>query len=235
MRGGHLLRQRDVDPERHAALSERTPNLIVFRFDRERPVGIATHHDAAHARPVEHATDLRDAGTHSPAVREHRQAAEARGRVGCELGDPVVVGPHHGEVVLDVLVRDDRGRQPRRRIEHFRVDAVAVHLVEPGRGFVPTRADVLEADPPLHVLGRESGARVHPEVDRVAHPFDHPGVTLFEPLDTGSAVAQRRRHSIPPEIGRLVHVTVGRDELIPGGGGIHSPITLRSSGESTFA
>ena len=98
--------------------------------------------------------------------------------------------------------------------KHLGVDAVTVHLVEPGRGVVTAGADVLEPDPALHVLGREARARVHAEVDGIAHAFDDPRVALVEALDAGRPVAERGGNPIEPEIRRFVHVAVGGDELI---------------------
>src|SRR5581483_157544 len=88
------------------------------------------------------------------------------------------------------------------------------HLGDPHCGVVAAAADLLEAHPALHVLGFEPGARVHPEVDRVGDALDDPGVTLFEVLDAGGAVAQPRGDAARPQVGRLVDVAVGRDQSV---------------------
>ena len=118
------------------------------------------------------------------------------------------------EVVLGVGVGDDRPRQAGGRVQHLGVDAVAVHLLETGRGVVATPADVLEADPALHLLGLETGTGVHAEVDRVLHALDDPGVALVEVLDPWGPVLHGGGHPVDPETGRLVDVAVARDEAV---------------------
>ena len=114
--------------------------------------------------------------------------------------------------------------EARRRVEHLGVDAVAVELLEARRGVVPTAPDVLEAHPAAHLLGLESGARVHPERDGVGHAFEHPRVALFEALDARRTVAVLRRDPVDPEVGRLVDVAVGRDQPVRGSGALgHGP------------
>ena len=73
--------------------------------------------------------------------------------------------------------------------KHLGVHPVAVHLLEPGRGLVAAGADVFEPHPARHGLGRQARARVHAEIDGIAHAFDDPGVTLVETLDAGRPVA----------------------------------------------
>ena len=143
-----------------------------------------------------------------------------------ELGDPVVVRLHHREVVFGVGVRDERGREAGSGVQHLGVHAVAVHFLEARRRLVAAGPNVLEPHPALHVFGRQTRARVHPEVDGIAHALDDPRVALVEVLDPRCAVAQRGRHPIQPEIGRFVHVAVGGDELIR----VQRPVTLRMIG-----
>ena len=191
----------------------RAQHLVVLGRGRERAVRVAAHHEAADARAVDDAVDLGERAVDA-AVRDQREAAEARGRVLDVLGEPVVVRAHHRLVVLDVVVGDDRVAEAGRRVEHLGVDAVAVHLLEPRRGIVAAAPDVLEAHPAPHLLGLEPGARVHPERDRVGDAFEHPRVALLEALDARRPVAVLRRHPVDPEVGRLVDVAVGRDEPV---------------------
>ena len=158
--------------------------------DRQRAVGPAADQSAPHARPAEDPLDLGDGRLGAAAIGQQGQPGEAVRRVLDVLGQPVVVGADHRQVVLGVLVGDDRVRQPRRRIQHLGIDAVAVHLGEADLRVVAAAAHVLEAAPALHLLGLEAGAGVHAEVDRLVHALDDPGVALVEALDARRAVAQ---------------------------------------------
>ena len=147
-------------------------------------------------------------------IRDQHETGEA---LGCErdvLGEPVVVRAHQREVEVDVLGRDDGLRETRGGVEDLGVDAVLVHLREPGRRVVAAGAHVLEARPRVHVAGCETRARVHAEVDRVAHALDHPRVTLFEAVDPGRAVAELGRHPGGPEVAGFVDVAVAGDEAV---------------------
>ena len=113
-------------------------------------------------------------------------------------------------------VGEHRLAEPGRGIEHLGVDAVLVHLVEARRRVVAAAADLVEALPARHLLGRQARARVHPEVDRVGRrrraPTRRPArTTRCAARGPGTARDPRR-----PQVAGLVHVTVGRDQPVAG-------------------
>jgi transcriptional regulator GlxA family with amidase domain len=66
----------------------------------------------------------------------------------------------------------------------------------------------------VHLARLEPRARVHAEVDRVVHAFEHPGVALLEAVDTWCPIPERPGHACGPEIAGLVDVAVARYEPV---------------------
>src|SRR5215211_6808949 len=79
------------------------------------------------------------------------------------------------------------------------------------------RANLLPWHPRLHLVGRHSRARVHPEVDRVGDAFDDPRVAsvLAEPFHSRHATLEAPLHATGPEVRRFVDVLICGDDAIP--------------------
>ena len=95
--------------------------------------------------PAEHAVELGDGRARRRGSGASIESGEAIGRVRGVLGEPVVVRAHEREMEVGVLGGDDALREARGGVEDLGVDAVAIHLREPGGGVVAAGADIFEA------------------------------------------------------------------------------------------
>ena len=90
-------------------------------------------------------------------------------------------------MILGVGVRDERGRQSRGRVQHLRVDTIAVHLSS--AGFVAARRMSSNRTQPFMSSGARPAQAFIPKLMGSRDAFDDPRVTLVEVLDPGSTVA----------------------------------------------
>ena len=102
---------------------------VVLVAHHRGAVRVALQQPGAEAGQVLAALDLRQRLVDA-AVGEHGRAAEAVGRVGAELGEEVVVGPHHLQVEVRVLGARHEAAGEAHREEHLGVDAVGDLLLD---------------------------------------------------------------------------------------------------------
>jgi hypothetical protein len=151
---------------------------------------------------------------------DHPRAEHAVGRVGTEVGEPVVVGAGDGRGVLrlEAIGADGFHRveaeheQPAGREQHGEVEPLGVHGVDL-RGRVPAArlgvgVDRVVVLPPAG-LATVDPQRPHPAQAQhgvVLHPYAHVTGDLRQPDRCG--VGERRVDVALPEVGGLHHVQV---------------------------
>ena len=111
-------------------LDERLPHLVVRDVDVLVAVRIAADQCADDASAAGDPLDFGHGLVDAAVGQQHDRAEPAR-VVRAVVDEPVVVGLHHRQMQLGVLVGDDDLRDARGRVEDRRVDEVGVHLLEP--------------------------------------------------------------------------------------------------------
>ncbi len=151
----------------------------------------------------------------TPVVGRIAWAIEPAVGVGAELGEPVVVGPHAGELEVTVGAVDLGAEEGDARVQHLEPDAVDVHVGEPGLG--------VEASRPHRLVGGADGREVegrHPRGGGEAHRADalavveRPVVAVVAMDHLRGPVPQGGRHPGRPGVGRLVDVGVAVEDRV---------------------
>ena len=132
-----------------------------------------------------------------------------------ELGEPLVVGAHAGDLELGLGAVDLGAEQRDARVEHLEVDAVDVHVGEAGLGVEAARPHRLVADADGREV-EERQARGGGEADRphALAVVERPEVAFVAVHDLRRAVLELRRHPPDPGVGRLVDVRVAVEDRV---------------------
>ena len=213
MRSGHRLCHRYVDVEGKSTLNKDRKNFVVFGLERQSAMRPRQHHGAADTRTISDSLNLCDRFFDSP-IRDPHNCTETFRGIRSELRDPIVVGPHHGVVIVRIAVCGDCCGETRCRIQHFGVDAVEVHFSNPSSWVVAPGPHVLKAHPTLHLFRREPSAGIHAEIDGIIHAFDDPRIAFLESLHTRGTFLHGRGNTVDPQRARFVEVTVCRNQSI---------------------
>ncbi len=140
----------------------------------------------------------------------HADEAAAVGRAEL-VPEEVVVGVDAGAHEVVVLVAEEVADGALRREQDLRVDAVDVHVGEPRRAVVATRAGLLvrHAGPP-ELVPRQPGRRDEADRIRIGRARELPRVAAVDVLrQLRRLVLQRLRKPRLPDVGRLEDVCVG--------------------------
>src|SRR5206468_1827687 len=163
---------------------------------------------------VEPPAQLRDRIGHARR-RDDRLADEPSFPRRAEVGEPLVVRAHAGELELAVVGIRARARERDAGIEHLRPDAVGVEVLDARLRVEAARTDLLVAislGPELEV--GEPRRRRETEGTEALAVVERPDVALLGAQHLRRARAEPLRHARLPQIGRLVHVRVGVENRV---------------------
>ena len=143
---------------------------------------------------------------------DHGDAFEPRRIRAAELGEPLVVGAKdRGQ---ERGIRHLEVEQALRRIQHLARDPVELHVPEVLPGVISSSGDVFETTVGGDGLGRlepSAGIGNEPDAGHGLLPFHHELIDAIDPLHPGRAIAKGRVDAGRPQIRRLEHVRVGRE------------------------
>ncbi len=201
-----------VQAERHAERRRRGPERLVLGLV-VAPVleRIFRDHRAGEAEPGG-PLELADAVPDIVQV-DHGDALESARIAATELREPVVVGAEDRR--HQRRVGHPEVEEPLRRVQHLTGHAVEPHVREVLLGIVPSPGHVLEPALSGNGLGRlEASAGVGDEADAGDDlvRLDHELVGAVDTLHAGRAIAKGRVDADRPQIGRLEHVRIGRQD-----------------------
>ena len=150
-------------------------------------------------------------------VRHLPEEEEALGIGAAEfLGHVVVVGAHAGPVEVPVLVAHEVVHGPLARVDELGVDAVEVHVVEPGLAVPAALADGVVGVPlPLHLLEAHAGRRHEADVHEGGALLELPGVAALVVLhELRRPVSEGLGEPALPDVRGLDGVAVGVDQSV---------------------
>ena len=129
------------------------------------------------------------------------------------FGEKIVVAAQAGELQFEV-VEQKQGSDAEVRVQHLRIDAVEIHVLEPRDRIPGALADGFVGLARLLVVFELLAALdFHPH-GAAAHAVNHPGVAVRGALNSGRAVAQFGGDAFGPGIAGFLHVIVGRNYIV---------------------
>ena len=202
-----------MDRHRLAGRLDRLPHRIVLRQDRETAIGIALQQEGHEPRHFGNPLDLGQAFL-GAAIGQQGRAAQPRRVGGAEFRHEIVIGAHHVVMQVRVLACADEGGRIVRTEYQLGIDAVLIELRETGLGIVAAGVDVGVAAPGTHGFRIAPGAGAIAERNHALKARKYPGIALLERFDPRHPVPVLRSHPRGPNIGRLVQMTVRRNQPV---------------------